>query len=126
MSNIFEEASRKKLRFAFSGNISVEDLWDLSVDKLDSLYMILAKKVNDNDGESLIKRAKSKTDDSLRMDLVKHVFNVKSEEAEAKKNLANKKMELNRLKSILAEKQDESLKNKTPEELVAMIASLEG
>ena len=36
--NIFEQASRSKLRFDYKGNISTEDLWDLDTKKLNVLY----------------------------------------------------------------------------------------
>ena len=39
--NMFEVATREKMRFPFKGMISVEDLWDLSVQNLDKVFKTL-------------------------------------------------------------------------------------
>ena len=38
---LFETATRNKMRFPFRGMISVEDLWDLSLTNLDSVFKTL-------------------------------------------------------------------------------------
>ena len=38
MENVFMLATKGKVRFAMNGMIGVEDLWDLSLTKLDALY----------------------------------------------------------------------------------------
>ena len=40
-TNIFEYAVRNKIRFPFKGMISSEDLWDLTLENLDSIYKTL-------------------------------------------------------------------------------------
>ena len=52
--NIFERATRMSLRFNFKGLISVEDLWDLSLQDLDSIYKILNSKLKQSSEESLL------------------------------------------------------------------------
>ena len=43
LTNIFEAATRYKYRFPFKGMISVEDLWDLKLQDLDSVFKLLNK-----------------------------------------------------------------------------------
>lgn len=37
LTNIFEKATKEKYRFPFKGQVSVEDLWDLKLQDLDSI-----------------------------------------------------------------------------------------
>ena len=43
LTNIFEAATRYKYRFPFKGMISVEDLWDLKLQDLDSVFKLMKK-----------------------------------------------------------------------------------
>ena len=45
LTNIFEAATRYKYRFPFKGMISVEDLWDLKLQDLDSVFKLLKNRV---------------------------------------------------------------------------------
>ena len=49
--NIFEKALRLKVRFEYKGSIGVEDLWDLGLESLNSIYKslsILARQANED------------------------------------------------------------------------------
>ena len=43
LTNVFERAAMNKYRFPYKGQISVEDLWDLSLPGLDSVFKQLNK-----------------------------------------------------------------------------------
>ena len=123
---LFEVASRKKYRFPFRGMISVEDLWDLNMTQLDSVYKVLSKSVKtEKEEESLLTAKKGDEDLENMVEIVKRVFNVKKDEAEAAKNAHEKAKKKERLLEILAKKQDESLNAKSEEELLKMIDELE-
>ena len=123
---MFEKASRLKLRFKTSvGLITVEDLWDLSLQQLDSLAKSLNKQVKEDAEESFITvKSKANTVLELSFEIVKHVIKVKLEEAEAKKNAAEKKAKKAQLMELISQKQNEALSAKSIEELKAELESL--
>ena len=123
---LFEVASRKKYRFPFRGMISVEDLWDLNMTQLDSVYKVLSKSVKtEKEEESLLTVKEGNEDLENMVEIVKRVFKVKKDEAEAAKNAQEKAKKKERLLEILAKKQDESLNAKSEEELLKMLDELE-
>lgn len=123
IEKLFETATREKFKFPFKGQIKVEDLWDLSGKELNSIFMELNSELKKATEESLLKR-KSPADKELeaKIELVKYIYNVKEEEAEFKLKEKERKEMVQKLLEIKASKQDEDLKNKTPEEIDAMIA----
>lgn len=126
MSNIFEKASRLKVRFTLSttkssGTISVEDLWELSLPDLDNVAKKLNKEIKDSSEESFI-TSKSKADEllELKFELVKHVITVKLLEKEKKAVDAQRKSELARIDELIAKKEINSLEEKSLDELMKM------
>lgn len=123
---MFERAVRSKMRFPYKGQISVEDLWDLDVNALDGVFKTLNGKVKVSQEESLLQtRSKESEELMLQIEIVKHIVSVKLTEAEARKNAEANRAKRQQILGILADKQESDLKNKTPEELQAMLAALE-
>lgn len=122
---MFELATRAKLRFNFKGQVSVEDLWDLSLESLDGIYKGLNALVQQAKEDSLLS-VKSAADEVLdaKIEIVKHIVKVKLEEAEARKQVKAVREQQQKIMSILSDKQDEALKNKTVEELQEMLKGL--
>jgi hypothetical protein len=122
---MFEKASRSKLRFNYKGSLTVEDLWDLSVEELDTVFKGLNAQAKAAKEESLLV-TKSKADEAaeLALEIVKHIFSVKQQEAQDKKSAKDRKIQREKLLSILANKQEAELQGKTPEELQKMIDEL--
>jgi hypothetical protein len=124
---MFETAVRKKFRFPFRGMISTEDLYDLSLTDLDAIYKTLnAQKKAKADEESLLS---TKTNEdielNLKIDIVKHIVSVKLEEKAAKDAERAKRVQKQKIMSILAEKEDEALHGKSIEELQKMLGDLD-
>lgn len=84
MENMFEYATRNKVRFPFKGQISVEDLWDLRADDLDTVFKTLNRQVKQSKEESLL-TTKTAEDTALdiQIAIVKHIFDIKMQEANA-------------------------------------------
>lgn len=122
---MFERALRRKLRFNHKGLISTEDLWDLSITDLDAIYKTLNAKVKASQEESLLATKTTAEEDlTLSLDIVKHIVSVKLADKAAKETSAAKKVQRDRIREVLANKQDEALLAKTPEELAAMLEEL--
>ena len=74
--NIFEKASRERIRFNFMGNITVEDLWYLNQDQLNDLYKQINTELKEQSGDGLMKDADISTYAStlqIQLDLVRHI-----------------------------------------------------
>lgn len=127
VENIFEYATRNKVRFSFRGLISVEDLWDLSLTNLDFIYKELNKQSKQSEEESLL-NIKTKEDEFLnvQIEIVKHIVSVKLAEKEAREKASAKKAQKQKIMSIMAAKQDEALQNSSIDELQKMLDELDG
>ena len=124
---MFEKASKQKLRFyAAKGALNTEDLWDLTLDELDSLARNLNKQVKELGEESFIK-VKTTTNDavSLRFSIVKRIIEIKLEEKEAKATAAAKRVQKQHLLELLGQKDNEALSAKSADELRAMLKELD-
>lgn len=125
VENIFEYATRNKVRFSFRGLISVEDLWDLSLTNLDSIYKELKKQSKQSEEESLL-NIKTQEDEFLnvQIEIVKYIVSVKLAEKEAREKASAKKAQKQKIMSIMAAKQDEALQNSSIDELQKMLDEL--
>ena len=122
LTNICEEATRYKYRFPFKGMISVEDLWDLKLQDLDSVFKLLNKEKKQSDEESLL-QVKSEADQELenKIQIVKFIVKFKQEEIEERLQAKDKKEYNQKLLELIERKQNEELAGKSIEELQAML-----
>lgn len=126
VENIFEYAVRNKVRFPFKGMIFVEDLWDLSLTNLDSIYKTLNKQVKQSEEESLLSTsANVNTELEVKIAIIKHIVSVKLTEKENAEKAADKKAQKQKIMSIIATKENEALQNSSIEELNKMLDELE-
>lgn len=124
-TNIFEFATRNKLRFPFKGQISVEDLWELPLKSLDTIFKALNAQVKQAKEESLLE-TKTAEDTVLEVQIaiIRHIVSVKQEEKKLREQAAENKAQRERIMSIIADKKDEALKNSSIEELEKMLADI--
>lgn len=122
---IFEYATRNKVRFPFKGMISVEDLWDLSLTNLDSIYKTLNKQVKQSEEESLLStKASVDTELEVQIAIVKHIVSVKLVEKETAEKASAKKAQKQKIMSIIATKENEALQNSSIDDLKKMLDEL--
>lgn len=127
MEKMFEIATRTKMRFPYKGQISVEDLWDLSVKDLDNIFKTLNTYAKKSQEESLL-ATKTKEDEtvSVQIEIVKYIVNTKLAEADAAKQSRELKEKKQKIMEIMSAKQDEALHNMSVDELQEMLNSLNG
>lgn len=120
--NIFEMATRNKYRFPYKGMISVEDLWDLNQTQLDSIYKALNKEVKANQEDSLMfSQTQTDLDLQAKIEIVRHIYTTKEQDAARRTAAAENAEKKRRILEILEQKQEDSLKNKSEEELLKML-----
>jgi hypothetical protein len=104
IENMFEVATRSKMRFPFRGVISVEDLWDLSVQNLDAIFKGLNSELKQVQEESLL-NTKTKEDKELdiKIEIVKYIVQVKLEEENLRLKAKVAKEQKQKIMEILSE-----------------------
>lgn len=124
--NLFEMATRSKLRFpSTKGELSVEDLWDLSDKDLDVVYKNLKDQEVKSSEESLLNDANIDPKLTAAIGIVRYIFTTKRKEKLAEKERINKKQTQKKYIDALSKKQDEAIEKMSEAELRAMIDSLE-
>ena len=102
--------------------MSTEQLWDLSLEELDALAVSLEAKVEESGRKSfLVKTSEKSRIAKLRFDVALDVLNTKVEEAQDAATALENKRHNEKIITLIAEKQDESLKGKSVEELEKML-----
>jgi hypothetical protein len=131
-TNIFEYATRNKLRFISSrGELTTEQLWDVPLRSSDGFNLnAVAKAANDavklTNEENFVEATRTVAHSRIEtgLDVVKHVIGVKlADEAAVKKRTENK-IKREKLLTVLAEKQDGKLSEMSERELKKQIAEL--
>jgi hypothetical protein len=103
--------------------LSVEQLWSLNQTQLSNLVKSI-KKVLKKDDDELSFLSDTKTIDienQLRFDITKDIYLTKKKAAEDLKEKADKKVFEQKILGLIAEKQEDSLRGKSIEELQAML-----
>jgi len=125
--SIFEQATKAKLRYATTtkGSVNTEDLWDLSLENLNTVAKSLKKQLNDAGEEDFI-GTKSKVDKELQLkfDVVLHIINVRKVEADELKTYVAKQTKKRQLLELINNKENEQTASKSLDELRAELESL--
>ncbi len=122
MSDLFKVATKKKYRFSYKGQVTVEDLWDLSVEELDKIYKNL-KSLQKNASEESLLQTVTKEDKELnnKIEIIKTIVTDKLAAKDRAMKAASQRAQNQRILEIMADKQDAALKEKSIEELQNML-----
>lgn len=132
--NMFEKASREKLRFISSiGELTTEQLWDLPLTSrserpnLDALARAVYSELKSLEEGSFveIKPDPRKTAMELRLDILKHVIAAKLEAKAAAEKVAENAERKRKLLAALASKEEAELTGMSKEQIEAEIAKLD-
>ncbi len=119
--NVFERAAREKTRIPYRGMCSVEDLWDLSVQKLDGIFQTVNAKRKTEKEESLLGPKTSGTSElALQVAIIRRIVEVKLAEAAAADTRELQRQKNAMIDGILASKDEAKLRDMTEEELIRL------
>lgn len=130
--NIFEQASKQKIRFpSAKGQLTTEQLWDLPLTSrtgfdLDTVAREVNRELRSVTEESFVvtRENPQKRTYDLMLEVVKHVISVKLSEQEDRKRRAENAAERERLLKLLDEKKHDELRGLSIEEISKRIAEL--
>ncbi len=140
MTNLIEQGIKSRLRFAFRGSLSVEDVYQLplidparnkkNVDPatfmdLEALALSLHNQIQETSAISFVAKKTVEADLlTLRFDIVKHIIEVKLAEEAAAKASADKNAKKQVLLGLLEQKKTEQMGTLTIEQIQAQLAEL--
>ena len=118
-ANLFEVASRRKLRFdSKHGKITVEELWDLSLESIDSIAVALNNKIKTTETISFVSDVSSaNTEDKLKFDIVIHIINTRKAESEVRRERAINAERARTIREELSRRKEDAIKTKSDEDL---------
>ena len=120
--DIYAKALKRKVRFQYKGLLSVEDLFDLTFEELDTLYKQLGEKLKTLSGDSLLTEENPDIEElKLKLALVKDVFDIKDADRKALEMKLAKSEKKQQILSIINEKKNAELYDKSIEELEDML-----
>ena len=122
---LFEIATRKKYRYPYKGQISTEDLCDLTTEQLNNVFKVLNAQRKVDTEDSLLSKPTAEEEDLLnKIKIVKYIFDIKIAEASARREAAERKQKKQRIMEIIEQKKDESLKGMSLSELNDLLSSM--
>lgn len=123
--DIYKLGNQLGLRFPTTkGLLSIEQLFTLNQTQLAGVVKGCKKVLkgeNDDELSFLDETSKINKEDQLRFDIAKDIYLTKKAEAEEVRTKAERKAFEQKILGLIAEKQEDSLKGKSIEELTAML-----
>ena len=126
---MFSIATKMKYRYPYKGQISTEDLWDLSTEELDKIYKTLNQQLKNLDCDSLLEaktelQSKEVRELKCKIDIIRYIVRTKLDEVKCREAAAANTARKNHLHTILEMKENEELMSKSADEIRKMISEL--
>ena len=123
---MFDKAVRAKYRFPFArGLVSAEDLWDLTLAELDSIFKTLNRQVKAASEESLLEtKSANESELALKIEIIKHVVATLQAEADLKAMAKKRAESKQELLELLNRKEHQEKENLSIDEIKALLANL--
>ena len=130
--NIFEQASKKKIRFSSNrGDLTVEQLWDMPLQSksgfdLDTIAKEVNRGIKASSEESFVttKASSATTTLELQLEILKHVIAVKIEAAAVAAKRTENEARRAKLIEALENKQNSELNNMSTEDILKELEKL--
>ena len=120
-NELFIVATKNKFRFDYSkGKIGVEDLWDLTLDDLDNIWIKIDSQLDNKKRGLSSKDNPHATKLKMMMDIVQFIYDSKISEAQSREADAQRRAEKATIANIIAKKKEQDLENKSLDELQAI------
>ena len=121
----FKHAIKNKFKYPFNGQISTEDLFDLSLKQLDTIYASLNAELEKTKKSSLLAGSTEETTKREmledKLEIVKEIFEDKQKENAEKLDAAKEKERKQTILRIIEEKENDNLKNMSVEDLKKLL-----
>lgn len=116
---------KNKVRFNYKGMLSAEDLYDLKIEELNTIYQNLRRQEKEQCEDSLLTE-KTSEDVKLKamIDFVVSVVEEKRSDAEARLKAKETKAEKQKIMKLIAEKKDEALNGLSIEDLQKLLDNM--
>jgi hypothetical protein len=125
---MYKKALSLKIRFQTTkGLLTIEDLFDLNMSQLSNVIRNLKTKINkitkDDDELAFLGNTESKVDEELTLqyEIAKDIYLDKKSEKEKLKGAKEEKVRKEKIMGLIAEKEDQELKDLSVEELRKML-----
>lgn len=125
-----EKALRNKERFESSkGALNLEQLYDVPLRSkdgfdLDAIARVIYNKIKDSEEVSFVNSSSSDNKLQNKLDIVKHIIDLKLKEEDDRKQAKEKLEKKRKLAELIAQKKDQQLSEKSIEELEKEFASI--
>ena len=124
METYFERALREKFRSNYKGTLTTEQLWDLTPNELNDIWVDIQKKLKSFETDSLLEASSNSSEKEVlecKANIIRYIVETKLDEQRMKENDIVRRQHNDRIRDIIARKKDEELENKSIEELEALL-----